>query len=107
MTPEQKLAAIFAAEAPSRRDYAFEVGVAERIARRRAWLTVVALLPWLVVSGIVLWALHPLLETVSGELVPVIQPVAAIVVATAVAAGVGLWLTGALQRTVTVAATPK
>ena len=107
MTPEQKLAAIFAAEAPSRRDYAFEVGVAEQIARRRAWLTVVALLPWLVVSGIVLWALHPLLETVSGELVPVIQPVAAIVVATAVAAGVGLWLTGALQRTVTVAATPK
>lgn len=107
MTPEQKLAALFAAEAPSRRDYAFEVEVAGRIARRRAWLTVVALLPWLVVSGIVLWALHPLLETVSGELVPVIQPIAAIVVATAVAAGVGLWLTGALQRTVTVAATPK
>lgn len=107
MTPEQKLAALFAAEAPPRRDYAFEVDVAERIAKRRAWLTVAALLPWLVVSGIVLWALHPVLETVSGELVPMIQPVAAIVAGAVVAAGVGLWLTGALQRGVTVAATPK
>jgi hypothetical protein len=107
MTPEQKLAAIFAAEAPPRRDYAFEVEVAERIARRRAWLTVAALLPWLVVSGIVLWALHPLLETVSWELVPLIRPVAVILAGAVVAGSVGLWLTGVLQRTVTVAATPK
>lgn len=107
MTPEQKLAALFAAEAPPRRDYAFEVEVAGRIARRRAWLTVAALLPWVVVSGIVLWALHPVLETMSGELAALIQPVAVVVAGAVVAAGVGLWLTGALQRTVTVAATPK
>jgi drug/metabolite transporter (DMT)-like permease len=107
MTPEQKLAALFAAEAPPRRDYAFQIAVAERIARRRAWLTVAALLPWMVVSGIVLWALHPVLETVSGDLVPMIQPVALIVAGAVVAAGVGLWLTNSLQRRVTVAATPK
>ncbi|RZJ45479.1 MAG: hypothetical protein EON86_01375 [Brevundimonas sp.] len=107
MTPEQKLAALFAAEAPPRRDYGFEVVVAERIARRRAWLTVAAMLPWLVVSGIVLWALHGVVVRVAGELVPVIQPLALVFAATAAAAGVGLWLTGALQRRVTVVARPK
>lgn len=107
MTPDQKLAALFAAEAPPRRDYAFEVEVAVRIARRRAWMTVAALLPWAVVTGLVLWVLHPLLETVSWELVPLIQPVAFILAGAVVAGSVGLWLTGALQRTVTVAATPK
>ncbi|WP_439471241.1 hypothetical protein [Brevundimonas sp.] len=107
MTPEQKLAALFAAEAPPRRDYAFQIAVAERIAKRRAWLTVAALLPWLVVSGIVLWALHPVLERMSGELAPMIQPVAFVLGGAVVAAGVGLWLTSALQRSVTVAATPK
>lgn len=107
MTPEQKLAAVFAAEAPARRDYAFEVEVAERIARRRAWLTVAALLPWAVVAGLVLWALHPVLETTASDLVPLIQPVAVILAGAVVAGSVGLWLTGVLQRTVTVAATPK
>jgi len=107
MTPEQKLAALFAAEAPPRRDYAFEVEVAGRIARRRAWMTVAALLPWAVVAGLVLWVLHPLLETVAWELVRLIQPVAFILAGAAVAGSVGLWLTDALQRTVTVAATPK
>lgn len=107
MTPEQKLAAVFAAEAPPRRDYAFEVVVVERVARRRAWLTVAALLPWLVVSGIVLWALQGVVVRVAGELVSVIQPLALVFGAAAVAAGVGLWLTGALQRRVTVVARPK
>ncbi|RZJ45570.1 MAG: hypothetical protein EON86_01195 [Brevundimonas sp.] len=107
MTPEQKLAALFAAEAPPRRDYVFEVAVAERIARRRAWLTVAALLPWLVVSGIVLWALQAVLVRAAGGLVALIQPVALVFAATAAAAGVGLWLTGALQRRVTVVARPK
>lgn len=107
MTPEQKLAAVFAAEAPPRRDYAFEVDVAERIARRRACLTVAALTPWLVVSAIVLWALQPVLETLSRELATLIQPLAMVAAATVIAAGLGLWLTGALQRRVTVAATPK
>lgn len=107
MTPEQKLASIFAAEAPSRRDYAFEADVAERIARRRAWMTVMALLPWMVVAAIVLWALQPILERLSLEIATLIQPLALVAAATVIAAGLGLWLTGALQRRVTVAATPK
>lgn len=107
MTPEQKLAALFAADAAPRRDYAFEADVAERIARRRAWMTVAALVPWMVVAAIVLWALRPMLETLSAELATLMQPLALVVAATVVAAGVGLWLTNALQRRVTVAATPK
>ena len=107
MTPEQKLAALFAADAAPRRDYAFEADVAERIARRRAWMTVAALVPWMVVAGIVLWALQPVLETLSQELATLIQPLALVVAGTVIAAGVGLWLTNALQRRVTVAATPK
>lgn len=107
MTPEQKLAALFAADAAPARDYAFEVDVAERIARRRAWLTVAALVPWMIVGAIVLWALRPVLETLSVELATLLQPLALVAAGTVVAAGVGLWLTNALQRRVTVAATPK
>ena len=107
MTPEQKLAALFAAGAPARRDYAFEADVAERIARRRAWMTVAAMLPWAVVAGLVLWALQPVLETVSGQLAPMIEPVALVGVGAVVAGGVAVWLTGRLQRRVTVATTPK
>ena len=107
MTPEQKLAALFAAEAPPPRDYAFEADVAERIARRRAWMTVAAMLPWLTVAGIVLWALAPVLVTVSGEVAPVLSPVALVLGLVGVAGGGALWLSGRLQRKVRVAATPK
>lgn len=107
MTPEQKLAALFAAEAPPRRDYAFEVDVAQRIARRRAWMTIAALVPWLIVAAIVLWALQPVLATLSEDVAILMQPLALVAGVTAVAAGLALWLTGALQRRVTVAATPK
>ncbi len=107
MTPEQKLAALFAAETPPRRDYAFEALVAERVARRRAWLAVVAMMPWLMVSGIVLWALSPLLETLAQDLALVITPVAFVAVLGTVATVTGLWLVSALQRKVRVAATPK
>jgi hypothetical protein len=36
MTPEQKLEALFAAQAPAARDFAFELAVMERVGRRRA-----------------------------------------------------------------------
>ncbi|GAA0624884.1 hypothetical protein GCM10009422_21720 [Brevundimonas kwangchunensis] len=107
MTPEQKLDALFAADAPPARDYAFEADVAERIARRRAWLTVVALSPWALIAGIVLWALQPVLAGLSIELAVLIQPLALVLGASTVAVGVGLWAVTGLQRRVTVAATPK
>ena len=50
MTPEQKLSALFAAEAPPARDYAFEARMAQAIALRRAWMTVAALVPWAVAA---------------------------------------------------------
>ena len=43
MTPEQKLSALFAAEAPPARDYSFQARMAQAIALRRAWMTVAAL----------------------------------------------------------------
>ena len=107
MTPEQKLAALFAADAPPARDYAFEADVAERIARRRAWLTLVALTPWALIVGIVRWALQPVLAGLSVELAVLIQPLALVLGASAVAVAVGLWVVNGLQRRVTVAATPK
>ncbi len=45
MTPEQKMNALFAAEAAPARDVGFEVAVLARIARHRAWASVLALLP--------------------------------------------------------------
>lgn len=59
MTPERKLAALFAAEAPPARDYVFEAVVARRIAARRAWMTVGALVPWAIAATALLWGLSP------------------------------------------------
>ena len=50
MTPEQKLSALFAAEAPPARDYVFQARMAQAIALRRAWMTVAALVPWTVAA---------------------------------------------------------
>lgn len=68
MTPEQKLQALFTAEAPPARDHAFQARVAQRIALRRAWMTVVALVPWGVAATTVLWALIPVIEPLTREL---------------------------------------
>jgi hypothetical protein len=92
MTPEQKLAALFAAEAPPARDYAFQTKVAERIAVRRAWMTVLALSPWAIAATALLWALQPVVAPLSQGLETTIEP-SALVLAGAMAAGVAaLWL---------------
>lgn len=75
MTPEQKLAAIFAQQAAPSRDLVFMTVVAQRIAQRRAVLSVLAGLPWALVVAVVLWALQPVLQRVwtgGGELEPVL-----------------------------------
>lgn len=75
MTPEQKLAAIFAQQAAPARDLVFMAVVAQKIARRRAVLSVLAGLPWALVAAVVLWALQPVLQRVwtgGGELAPVL-----------------------------------
>ena len=83
MTPEQKLAALFAAEAPPTRDYAFQARLAERIALRRAWMSVAALVPWGVAATALLWALIPVIG-------PLMQALSALVPAAAALAGVAV-----------------
>lgn len=57
MTPEEKLAALFAAEAPPARDLAFEARVAERVAARRALGRSLAAAPMAVAAAAALWGL--------------------------------------------------
>lgn len=92
MTPEQKLAALFAAEAPPARDYAFLVGVAQRIAARRAWLTVAALAPWAIAATAILWAIAPLASGLVEGAAPLLQPVGAIVTLATISVAAALWL---------------
>jgi hypothetical protein len=92
MTPEQKLAALFAAEAPPSRDYVFQAAVAQRIAARRAWLTVAALLPWAIAGAAVLWALAPMAGGLVRAFATIVPPLGAGLTVAAVAGAAALWL---------------
>ena len=98
MTPEQKLAALFAADVPPARDYVFQSAVAERVAARRAWLTVVALMPWAIAAAAVLWALAPLMLSLSQGLATVIGPIATLLAVAAIAGFSALWLSRRIAR---------
>lgn len=92
MTPEQKLSALFVAEAPLARDYAFQIRVAQAVALRRAWMTVAALVPWAVAAVAVLWALIPVVGPMSESLGSALQPAVTMLAGVAVAAVAALWL---------------
>lgn len=92
MTPEQKLSALFAAEAPSARDYAFQARMAQAMALRRAWMTVAALVPWVIAAVAVLWALIPVVGPMSDSLGTALQPAAGMLAGAAVTAVAALWL---------------
>lgn len=62
MTVDDRLEALLAADRPPARDPAFSLVVAERLARRRAWTTLLALTPWLILVSVAAWAVHPALE---------------------------------------------
>lgn len=89
MTPEQKLQALFAADAPPARDYAFQARIAQRIALRRAWMTVAALVPWGVAAVAILWALIPVVD-------PLTEQMAALIPAAGMLAGVAVSAVAAL-----------
>jgi hypothetical protein len=93
MTPEDKLAALFAAEAPPARDHIFQAAVAERIARRRAWATVGAMTPWAVAAASALWGLRPVIEPLSASLGEALAPAGAMLVMAAMTAVAGAWMT--------------
>ncbi len=92
MTPEAKLAALLAAAEAPQRDYAFEAEVARRVALRRAWLTVFALVPWAIVGAVLLWGLSrsigPALAT-AGE---ALTPLGLTLTAAGAGAALALWL---------------
>ncbi|MDP1528530.1 MAG: hypothetical protein Q8M05_04020 [Rhodoferax sp.] len=92
MTPEQKLSALFAAEAPPARDYVFQARMAEAIALRRAWMTVAALVPWTVAAVVLLWALIPVVGPMRESLGTALQPAATMLAGAAVTAVAALWL---------------
>jgi len=98
MTPEQKLVALFAAEAPPARDYAFQARMAQAIALRRAWMTVAALAPWAVAAVAVLWALIPVVGPISDSLGAALQPVAAMLGGAAATVVAALWLARRFAR---------
>lgn len=107
MTPEQKLAALFAADTPPARDYAFQIRAAERIAARRAWMTVGALVPWVVAVMALLWALAPVAAPFAESMAPAVQSSALVL---AIAGGTllaALWMARRFQRGAMTAATPK
>lgn len=72
MTPEARLAALFAAETPPQRDFAFEAEVLRRIARRRAVASVIAVAPASAAAGVLIWALAP---TIAAAEVHALTPV--------------------------------
>jgi hypothetical protein len=98
MTPEQKLSALFAAEAPPARDYAFQARMAQAVALRRAWMTVAALVPWAVAAVAVSWALIPVIGPMSESLGAALQPAAAMLAGAGVTAVAALWLSRRFGR---------
>jgi hypothetical protein len=92
MTPDQKLAAFLTSDPPPPRDYAFEAEVARRIAMRRAWLAGLTLVPWMGITGILLWGLDTALAPHIGGFAHAALPLAmALTLACGGAMGV-LWL---------------
>ena len=97
MTPEQKMAVLFAADVPPARDLAFTVEVARRVAWRRAWRRVVAMAPWAVVAAAMLWAIQPVLAPLGSDLGEALVPAMSVIGATAGVAILALWAARALR----------
>ena len=83
MTPDERLNAFFAEATPPVRDLVFQAGVAERVARRRAFATVAALIPWTIAAMVLCWAVGPMLAPVVEGLGQTLAPAAAILMLTA------------------------
>ena len=84
LTPDQKLAALLAQQAPPPRDPVFCAEVMQRVARRRAWARVGAAAPWAMVAGLLVWALQPVVGPSMADMSDSLVLPAAILGATAV-----------------------
>ena len=104
MTPDQKMAVLFAAEAPPARDFAFEAVMAQRIAARRLWARIAAMIPLTVAAAAGLWGLQPLWPAVEGALAeagaarPDLLPALVLTATAGAGAAVVVWLSGRLRR---------
>ena len=93
MTPEHKLERLLARANPPARDVLFQAALAERIARRRAWLGVLALTPLMIVAGVLAWVLGPALtHMLPGLIKASAAPMGGLVGAVLLAVA-ALWLT--------------
>lgn len=92
MTPEQKLAALFAAEAAPARDLLFETAVAERVARERAVRRVVAMTPWAAAAAAGLLGVQPAVGVLAESLGPSLTPATMILGAGLGAGLAAVWL---------------
>jgi hypothetical protein len=62
---DERLKALFALDRPPRHDPAFVLEVAHRLHRRRLWLELFGLIPWVIAASAILWVLTPWLQMVS------------------------------------------
>ena len=83
MTPEDRLTAFFAETAPPARDLVFQAEVAKRVARRRAFATIIALIPWTVAAIVLCWAVGPIMGDAIAELGPTLASTVALLAFTA------------------------
>lgn len=82
MTPDDKLSAFFAEAVPPVRDLGFQAVVAQRIARRRAVATLLALVPWTIAAMAVCWAVGPLVAPFVFDLSQMLAPAVGILAVT-------------------------
>ena len=95
MTPEDKLAAFFVEATPPERDLLFQAEVAKRVARRRAFATVAALIPWTLAAIVLCWAVGPVMADAIANLGPTLASTVALLAFTAL--GIAM-LKGVTQR---------
>jgi hypothetical protein len=98
MTPEQKLDLLLGRAAPPARDFGFQAEIAQRIALRRAWWRAAAMLPWLMISCVVMWALAPFLSEQWPKFVSALALQVGALAGSALLALSALWLTQRLSR---------
>jgi hypothetical protein len=104
MTPDQKMAALFASETPPARDFAFEAVMAQRIAARRMWARIAAMIPLTVAAAAGLWGLQPLWPTIeaalteAGAATPDLIPALVLTASAGAGAAVLIWISGRLRR---------
>jgi hypothetical protein len=80
---DDRLKALFAADAPPARDPVFTLDVVRRMQRRRLWLELIGRVPWVIAASAILWVTTPWLQAAS-------RPAAALLGMIAPAAGVAV-----------------